>query len=219
MEFVNVETIDACLYSISPEFSRMYRFLIDSYENPYVFPHDEYYRTPIHYAAFIQSDITLQIYLNTGNYNINSMDILGDTALMTAINSYTSENSDKVRMIVHTLLSHGADPNMHIDGRPTPLMLAIMKEDVNLVIMLLMAGADSFTALSNHSLFFKQGDTALSIAVRLNTLMCKKTPYSPEQLDIIRYLVSIMRSVPEKIFHALQQTSDITLKNYIHTCM
>lgn len=139
--------------------------------NPYIYPYDEYDRTPIHYAAMIHSDFVLKMYLDTDIHNINHIDILGDTALTSAIRSCTTENCDKIVQIIELLLDYGADPNLCGSGGLTPLMLAVMKGQMNLVLLLLNAGADPSIQVSEEGAFFSKGDTASSIADRLVKLL------------------------------------------------
>lgn len=165
------EEIDAYLYSITPEFSRIYRFILYSYMNPHTYSYDEYDRTPIHYAAMIHSDFVLKMYLDMNIHNINHIDILGDTALTSAIRSCTTENCDKIVQIIEILLDYGADPNLCGSGGLTPLMLAVMKGYINIVTLLLNVGADPTIQVSEEGVFLRKGDTASSIADRIVTLL------------------------------------------------
>ena len=118
---------------------------------------------------------------------------------------------------MYLLLRYGADPNVGSPGSPTPLMLAVMKEDVPIVNSLLLMGADPNRRIQEEGLFFKSNDTALSLAVRLDSLCGTKSAYTPAQLDCI---ASILQKSPIGIsstvlFHALQQTKDKKLKDYI----
>lgn len=213
-----LSNIHARLLKESSDMASMFVFVTLSHSNPRLYPVDIYNRTPLYYAAAIRCREVLQYYLVNNIYDVNAVDCLGETALSNAI-QLCSLPSDTSNLI--DLLIHGANPNLHAYDSPTPLMRAVLKENEALVANLLMAGANPYIRFKEQGLFLRKGDTALSLATRLNTLDCSNTsgPVTKTQMNIIRILVNYTKSKAGLIFHALQQTTNPILKNYILDCM
>ncbi len=210
-------TIESALWAVNPEFGRMYSFCTASQQFPHHIKCDEHGRSPLHYAITFRALDVLEYYLSQQMYDVNAADCLGDTPLIHALNLYSTENMRITHSIVYLLLKHGANPNVGSPGSPTPLMLAVMKEDVAIVNSLLLMGADPNRRMQEEGLFFKSNDTALSLAVRLDSLCVTKSAYTPAQLDCIASILQKSSTGVSStvLFHALQQTKDKKLKEYM----
>jgi hypothetical protein len=212
-----MQTLEATINTLNPEFGRMYSFCRASQYLPRQIKWDEHGRSPLHYAITFRALDVLEYYLSQRMYDVNGADCLGDTPLIHALKLHSAENPRITHTIVYLLLKYGADPNVGSPGSPTPLMLAVMKEDNAIVKSLMMMGADPNCRMQEEGLFFKSNDTALSLAVRLNSLCGTKSGCSKNQLECI---ASILQKSPVGVsstvlFHALQQTKDKNLKDYI----
>jgi ankyrin repeat protein len=214
-----IAAIHQNLSETSPEHARIFRFVLLSHHDPHTFCADEHGRTPLHYAAAMDVSNVLESYLQSNRYNVNWADHLGQTALHTALSRFPLSSDDQdYQQTAHQLLVHGADPNYSPFG-PTPLMLAVLKEDYETVRMLLKAGADPNQRYDADGALFKRGDTALSLAVRLNTLCsATPTPFTLPQTKIIGRLIKSAKLTPNTMFHALQQTKNRTLKEFMMKC-
>jgi ankyrin repeat protein len=209
------------LLDTSPEHARIFRFILLSQQDPVAYAADEHGRTPVHYAVAMDVSDVMTTYLqsNTHIYNVNWIDNLGQTALHAALSRFPvkTPNDHDYQQTTYTLLRHGADPNFSPCG-PTPLMLAVLKEDVDVVRMLLDAGADPNQRYDMEGVLFKRGDTALSLALRLNALGPNPAPFTQPQLVIIGLLIQSAALSPNVLFHALQQTKNANVKKYIMNC-
>lgn len=217
--FAIIAQMQSVLDNESPEMGRIYRYVLLAHHDPVAFACDEYRRTPIHYAATIQSLHALQYYLHNQLFDVNQMDVLGETGLVRALHMWDPKNAQRHLDIAVLLLAHGADPNLSPYGTPTPLMHAVLTENPKLVEYLLLCGADPRQPLENAGVLLKAGETALSLAVRLNTLTdAKSSRCTQAQLDIVGLLVR-QCSTPSYVFHALQHAKQPLLKEYIKSCM
>lgn len=101
-------------------------------------------------------------------YDVNRLNILGETPLMCVI-SHSYDNSEAATYCVSLLLLSGANPNLFGIGNLTPLMIAILQENLAIQKLLLDAGADvNIRYLPSISLLIPYGSTALSIALICN---------------------------------------------------
>ncbi len=178
-------------------------------------PLDEYGRTPLHYAVHINALPVLQSLLYLQLFPINHRDCLQHTALYRAMQTmtHTPEEQAQLQQIVYTLLWYGADPNAHHPADPSPLMLAVLKQDEVLIEMLLTAKANVNTRLETEGLLFRSRESAVSLATRLHTMI--PTPICEHQLYLLGKLLLDPRVCPTVVFHALQQTKDPMLRSYI----
>jgi hypothetical protein len=213
----HIHAIQAAVHTLNPEFGRMYSFCSQSQQFPHQLKLDEHGRSPLHYAITFRTLDVLEYYLSQHVYDSNAADCLGDTPLIHALKLYTTEHPQITRSVVYLLLKYGADPNVGSPGSPTPLMLAVMREDVAIVQSLLIMGADPNCRMEEEGLFFKSTDTALSLAVRQNSIFANSKQYTKNQLDCILYILRKSRIPvsPNVLFHALQQTKHKELKDYI----
>ncbi len=178
-------------------------------------PLDEFERTPLHYAVHINAFNVLQSFLFLQLFPINQQDCLQHTALYRAMQTvtYTSEEQAQLQQIVYTLLWYGADPNLHHPEDPSPLMLAVLKQDEFLIDLLLTAGADVNTRLEGNGVLLRSRDSPVSLATRLHTLI--PSSVSEHQLHLLGKLLLAPTVSPCIVFHALQQTKDPMIRNYI----
>lgn len=218
---MDVSTIYTILYAKNPEYARMYSFCVASQKYPHLLPTDEHGKSPLHYAITFRIPEVLENYLSQGVYNVNAPDSVGDTPLIHALKLYDPLDPQITHAIVYLLLKYGANPNVGSTGSPTPLMLAVLKEDNALVQSLLIMGADPNERIQEDGLFFRANDTALSLAVRLDSLAGAKSTYTNAQLECILHILQKSRVSlsPNVLFHALQQTKHQQLKDYIMTAM
>ncbi len=217
-----LDSIHTTLWHHSPEYARMFRFVVKSAKNPTAYPVDKLGCTPLHYLVSIGAADALNICLTEQHYDVNQLDAMQQTALVRALNTVSHitgipTNVENVQSLVFTLLIHGADPNLCGPNDPTPLMLAVLREDPTLVRLLLAAGADPCVRLPSDGLLLKKGDTALSLAVRLHKLLDPNAanPTTLPQFSILTELLQSPRITPNIMFHAIQQTKIPFLKQYI----
>jgi ankyrin repeat protein len=214
MTDIQIRAINNFLHNNSPELSRTFRFVLKSHSNPHVYQADEFNRTPIHYATILGAKSVLQFYLEHKLYNVNHIDCMGQTALWKAIHMGSSDTVD----LIFLLMRNGANPNIPDACGITPLMHAVLTENPTLVNALIAAGANPTARIKKEGLFFRANDTALSLAVRLQTLDGRTKHLTSNQLKLIQLLVRYTKE-PTLIFHAMQQTKNPSLRQYITECM
>ncbi len=173
-------------------------------------PLDEYGCNQLHYCVSLHSPSALKISLKrkTMDVDVNAFNLLGETPLIRALH-LTNIPSVIIWTMIDILIRHGADPNLRKDTTaPTPLMLAVIREDVELVRRLLEAGAHVNARIDANGLLLKQGDSALSLAV-------KTLPITAAKEAILSLLLGTQGISPSIIFHALQQTPHPALKHFL----
>lgn len=216
--WAKIAQMHATIDTESPELGRIYRYILLASNDPVAFACDVYGRTPIHYAATLQCTEALSHYLHSQLFAVNWTDVMGETALARILHMWDPKKAQGYLDIVILLLAHGADPNISAYGATTPLMHAVLTENPKLVECLLACGADPRQRLENAGVLLKAGETALSLAVRLNTLTNAKPGLTQTQLTIVGLLVRHC-SEPSYVFHALQHAKQPHLKEYIKSCM
>ena len=195
------------------EIARIYQFAYNSLMDPSK-SQDEFGRTPLHYVH-PNTVQTLHDILSLQIYDVNHQDCLHHTALYRALLTPTPEiqQLQQLQQIVYLLLLHKADPNLHHPSDPSPLMLAVLKQDDILVDMLLAAGADPNVRMPVSGVLMREGDTAASLATRLHTML--PVEISVQQLCILGKLILHDTISPNVVFHALQQTKDPHIRRHI----
>lgn len=150
---------------------------------------DTYYRNALFYSCTNGNYPITKALLEKGTLS-NWIDLLGDTPLHVTIQSI--QDPALCSRIVYLLLVHGANPNLHVEGHLTPMMMAVLKENIEVVDMLLLYGADlNRRFLTDSVLLIPNNSSALSLA----------TSFVPNA-DIIRRLVATKKLTPEVVFHA-----------------
>ncbi|XP_043855878.1 2-5A-dependent ribonuclease [Dromiciops gliroides] len=112
----------------------------------------------------------LKILLEEMGADVNARDNMGRNAL---IHSFLDPKNKNVKAIIRILLCHGADVNVRGEKGKTPLILAVEKEDVELVQIMLEQDGIDFNDMDND------GKTALWFAVEkdqfdIAQLLCEK---------------------------------------------
>jgi ankyrin repeat protein len=154
---------------------------------------DLFQRTPLFYAAMAGN--VQDIYhccVKLAN-NPNCFDIFGLTPLHYALQNIG--NQDLCYAAVDCLLNCGANPNCHKQGDFTPLMLATIRHNGQIIQRLVAAGADlnaRYTKPDSHSIHMNS--TAIHIAIRLNfqsiATQLLQYQHSPEIIQEIIHLCS-----------------------------
>ncbi len=161
---------------------------------------DAHGRSPLHICCQHPSPVAVEILLELQHFNINQMDYLGNTPLLHVIHA---SNNPCMRTltapILSMLLKHGADPNLHGPLTLSPLILAVLQKDEELVELLLRHGANPNIRLEGDKSLFPVRSSALSIALRPPL----QSTFTVEDLQIIALL--LQRSSPTTVFHAIQK--------------
>ncbi len=98
-------------------------------------------------------------------HDVNPLNLLGETPLMTAI-AHSYKDYETATYIVSMLLLAGADPNLRGNGNLTPLMLATLQQNTAIQKLLLDAGADvNARYIPVTYTLIPQGSSALAIGL------------------------------------------------------
>ena len=102
---------------------------------------DEDKRTPLHLASYHGMVEIAQVLLD-GGASVNSIGVQGQTPLHVVANGYSRHDESNV-LVAQLLLERGADVNTPDDAKETPLHLASDSRRINMVEVLLNAGANA----------------------------------------------------------------------------
>jgi ankyrin repeat protein len=125
----------------------------------------------------------------------NHMDLNGDTPLLAAIMSLSDDN--ECTEICRILLQGGANPNLHGRWSMSPLLTAVVKNNLSVVQLLVEYGANlNAEYQTNAPLLVEHGETALTFAARAG------------QREMTLYLVKTRKNRLSNILRALSKVEN-----------